>query len=229
MLNIKQIIKIAIASFFGIVLYFVFENTGLKFTGASNASMIVAAVPIFTLILEARFFKMKITARIITSIILSIIGVYLVISVNGTLEFSSSTFKGNILIMGAMLSWVIYTVLNKSFSDKHSSLTLTSYQTFVSIFLFIPFIIPEEHAWRAMTLIPFLTLLYLGICCSACAYFFYIYASKRLGPTVSSTYLNLIPVVTVISGYFVLDEKLALIQIGGMVLIMLSLFRISKK
>ena len=39
----------ALASFFGIVLYFVFENTGLTMTTASNASMLAAAIPVLSL------------------------------------------------------------------------------------------------------------------------------------------------------------------------------------
>ena len=228
-ITLKDFLRIGIASFFGIVLYFVFENTGLKFTSASNASMIVAAVPIFTLISETLFFKLKASFKIVFCIILSILGVYLVISVNGRLDFSSSTFWGNMLVMGAMVAWVIYTIMNKGFDSKHSSLTLTAYQTLASIFLFLPFVASEVSRWKMISLIPLLNLLYLGIFCSAFAYFFYIYAAKRLGPTISSSYLNLIPVVTVILGYIVLDEKIAFIQVAGMGLIMLSLYFISKK
>ena len=51
---------VAVSGLFGIVLYFVFENNGIRYTTASNASMIVAAVPIFTLFTEALFFKLRI-------------------------------------------------------------------------------------------------------------------------------------------------------------------------
>ena len=41
------------AALTGIVLYFVFENKGLTMTSASNASMLVAAIPAFALLLKA--------------------------------------------------------------------------------------------------------------------------------------------------------------------------------
>ncbi len=228
-ITIREFLQIGFAAFFGIVLYFLFENTGLKFTGASSAAMIVSAVPIFTLLSEVLFFKLKATMKMIVCISVSIAGVYLVISVNGRLDFSSSSFYGNMLVMGAMIAWVIYTILNKKFGSKHSSLSLTTYQTLASIFLFLPFVVSESSSWKALTLIPFLNLLYLGIFCSAFAYFFFIYASKRLGPTISSSFLNLIPIVTVLSSFFVLGEKIAYIQIAGMFLIMISLYFLSKK
>jgi drug/metabolite transporter (DMT)-like permease len=228
-ISLKHLWLIALSGFFGIVLYFVFENTALSYTTASNASMIVAAVPVFTLITEMLFFKLKLNLKIIICILLSITGVYLVITVNGKLDFSSDTFFGNILMIGAMVAWVVYTIINKSLSDKYSSIIITAYQSMTSILLFIPFVAHEVHSWHKISISVFLNLLYLGVFCSALAYFLYIYATKRLGATVSSAFLNLIPVVSVVCGYLILDERLYLIQIVGMILIIISLFQLSKK
>ena len=224
----RDLLLLAGSCFFGIVLYFVFENNGLMLTTASSASMIVAAVPIFTLISEALLFKMKVNLKIILCVLISIAGVYLVISVNGKLDFSSSTFLGNMLIMGAMISWVIYTILSRRLGNRYVSLVITIYQTAISSILFIPFIIPEIQSWKPVTLVPLLNLIYLGVFCSAISYFSFLYAIKRLGPTVSSAFLNLIPVVAVITGFLVLGERLTLIQYFGMALIMLSLFKLSR-
>jgi Predicted permease, DMT superfamily len=161
-------------------------------------------------------------------IILSIIGVYLVISVNGKLDFSSSTFWGNILILGAMVSWVIYTILSRNLSNKYSSLVITTYQTAISIILFIPFVIPEIHKWHPVSFVPLMNLIYLGIFCSAVSYLSFLYAIKKLGSTVSSMFLNLIPAVSVVTGFLVLNERLMLIQYIGMILIMLSIFKLDK-
>ena len=45
-------------------------------------------------------------------ILLSIVGVYLVVTVDGRLDFSSARFYGNLLMMGSMICWVVYTFLN---------------------------------------------------------------------------------------------------------------------
>jgi drug/metabolite transporter (DMT)-like permease len=220
---------IAGSGLFGIVLYFVFENTGLQYTTASNAAMIVAAVPIFTLVSEILFYKLKAGWTSFFYLILSVIGVYLVISVNGKLDFSSARFRGNILMIAAMASWVVYTIMNKSLSRKYSSVSLILFQSVASIFLFIPFVIPEIHQWKMLTPVSFVNLIYLGVFCSALSYYFYIYAVKRLGPTVSAAFLNLIPVVAVLCGYFLLGERLVIIQIVGMVLIMFSIFKLDHR
>ena len=227
----KDMGNIIAASFFGIVMYFVFENSGLQYTTASNASMIVAALPIFTLIGETMFFKLKVTRKMILSLILSMIGVILVVTVNGKVDLSSARFFGNLLVMGAIICWVIYTILNRRLSDTYRSLVITTYQSMVSIFLFIPFIIPEIKRWPAVSEISvpvFVNLVFLGVFCSGFAYIFYIYAVRRLGATISSAFLNLVPVVTVFCGYVLLEDTLTWIQILGMALIMAALFSLNR-
>jgi drug/metabolite transporter (DMT)-like permease len=224
--------NIVAASFFGIVMYSVFENSGLQYTTASNASMIVAALPIFTLFGETMFFKLKVTWKMILSLILSMIGVVLVVTVNGKVDLSSARFFGNLLVMGAIICWVIYTILNRNLSDRYRSLTIITYQSLVSIFLFIPFVIPEMKRWPAvseLSISVLVNLIFLGVFCSGFAYIFYIYAARRLGATVSSAFLNLIPVVTVICGYVLLQDTLTWTQILGMALIMVALYSLNRQ
>ena len=227
--TLKDFLLLALSCFFGIVLYFVFENNGLRYTTASSASMIVAAVPVFTLLTEALLFKAGLNRKAIVCILVSIFGVYLIISDNWKLDFSSSSFLGNLLIMGAMAAWVIYTILSRQLADRYTSLQITTFQTAISTFLFIPFIIPEIGDWQRISLIPLANLIYLGVFCSAVSYLSFLYAIKRLGPTISSAFLNLIPVVSVTAGYIILGERLAAIQFVGMALIILSLFKLNSK
>lgn len=226
---LKDLAMLAVSSFFGIVLYFIFENNGLRLTTSSNASMISSSVPIFTLLAEIAIFKAKANLKVILCILVSVTGVYLVISINGRLDFSSSTFGGNLLMMGAMTSWVVYTIFSRGLGRRYSTMTITTYQTAISAILFIPFVVPEIKYLKPISMIAVLNLLYLGLFCSALAYFLFLYALKRLGATVSAAFLNLIPVVSVIGGMLILSEKLTLTQVTGMALIILSLYGMNIK
>lgn len=226
---IRDVLLLAASSLFGIVFYFLFENIGLKYTTASNGSIIVAAVPIFTLVTESLFYKFKVTKRVVICVAVSVIGVVLVIFEQGSLDFSSSSTKGNLLMIGAMVSWVIYTIICKSLTDKYKGIVITGYQMIAGSILFIPFIIPEIDQWKEISTYSLINLLYLALFCSALAYYLYNFAVKGLGATVSSMFLNLIPIVSIIGGVLVLSEKISLLQIGGMLLIMLSLFFVRSK
>lgn len=225
--DFKDVIKIAFSGFFGIVLYFVFENNGLLHTSASSASMIVSTVPVFTLLAELVFLKKRANKKIWIAVAASITGVYFVISENGRIDLFSTSVYGNFLVLAAMICWVAYTVISRNLSKKYSSLVITTYQTGCSILLFLPFIINELPNWRKPNILTISNLLFLGICCSALAYVCFLYAVSRVGASTSSAYLNMVPVVSVVSAYFILGEKLTVFQSLGMAIILISLFSIT--
>lgn len=108
-ITLKDLGTIVITSMFGMVLYFLFENNALVYTTASNASMLVAAMPLFAIIIKASFLRQRISWKMAACILISIVGVYLVVTVDGHLDFSSSRFYGNLLMIGSMICWVVYT------------------------------------------------------------------------------------------------------------------------
>lgn len=212
-----------VAAFFGLVLYLVFENSGLQYTTASNASMLVAAIPIFTLVIESFLHKTRLALFTLAMILVSITGVYLVLFEDGLPDFSSKTFLGNMLVFGAMMSWIAYTYLSKRLSRKYNSLKITTIQTFCSIPLFLPFLIHEIPAWKTPSPLSILSLAFLGILCSAAAYVAFLHGLQKLGPVLPSAFLNLMPVVTILTGMVLLVEIPTSMQMAGAVLIIGSL------
>lgn len=215
---------------FGMVMYFALENSGLQYTTASNASMIVAALPAFTLMAESLVYRLKISLKMVLCLGLSIAGVALVVAAGEGLDLSSSRFLGNLMILGAMACWVAYSLINRRLAGRYPSLEIVVYQSAISTFLYIPLVIPEMGRWRSLAEIDgqvMINLAFLGIFCSGLAFVLYVYASRRLGATVSSAFLNLIPVVTVISGYLLLQERVYPIQICGMVIIMAAVYKLN--
>jgi drug/metabolite transporter (DMT)-like permease len=218
-----------VASFFGLVLYFVFENSGLMYTSASNAAMLVAAIPVFTLIIESIIGHRRLPLFTFAMVLVSIGGVYLVLFENGMPDFTSRTFRGNMLVFGAMVSWIAYTYLSRRLGRKYSSLKVTAIQTLCSIPLFVPFMLHEVSAWRVPSEAVMLHLAFLGILCSACAYVGYLHGVQKLGPILPSAFLNLLPVVTILTGMVMLAEIPSWSQVAGASLIIGSLTALTAK
>lgn len=219
----KEAFSFIVAAFFGIVLYFIFENNGLAMTTASNASMLVATIPIFVMIAESIAHRKRIAVPSLLCIVTSVLGVYFVVFEGGSPDLSSKTFLGNLLVFGAMFSWIIYTFISDKLGRKYSSLKMTTIQTLISIPLFLPFVLGETSAWRMPSTISILNILFLGILSSGLSYVFYLSGIRTLGPVLPSSLLNLIPVVTILAGAIFLDEKISVYQIIGTVLIIGSL------
>jgi drug/metabolite transporter (DMT)-like permease len=220
----KDLLPLVATSLFGITIYFFFETTGIKLTSASNAALIIASIPIFTIIAEYTFYKTAIQWYKILGVLLSIGGVYLIISKTIDAQLYPKVFKGNLAMLGACLSWVGYIVISKRLRQRLSGIKCITYQfIFGTIFLF-PLAMREFHGWFVPPPLAILNIFYLGIACSALGYFFYLYGLSRLEPVAVSTYTNLVPVIGTVGGVFILNERLLGSQIIGGAAIIIGIF-----
>ena len=219
----KDLKKMVLAGALGITLYFYCENTGVKLTTASNASLITALIPVIAIVMDTLIFKTKISTIKLFGIGFATLGAYLAITANGQMHFNSATFQGNLFIVGAMLSWTFYTLLNKSLNTKYSGLFLTTYQTLFGTLLLLPASLLEYNQWQLFSLKALAHIIFLAVFCSAMCYFLYLYALERLDVTVTTLYLNLIPIIGVLSGHFILQERILPIQLWGGAIILIAI------
>jgi len=219
--------KMILAGFFGITLYFFFENTALTLTTASSAALITSIVPIIAITMDSLFFKTKVSFIQCLGIMIAMSGAYLAITANGQLDFSSQTFIGNLYVVGAMLSWSLYTLLNKSFQGKYSGLFLTTYQSLFGTMFLLPLSLFEYSQWQFFSLSALGHILFLAIGCSALGYFLYIYALSKLDVTITTLYLNLMSIIGVLGGHLLLQEIIFPAQITGGGMIIFSIIMIN--
>lgn len=222
----KDIPRMGISGVVGISFYFFLENNGVKMTTASTASIIIATIPIFTILTDYIFRGNPITWPKALGVLFSFAGVYLIVGTSGQLNFSSRYFVGNMLMFGAAVSWVIYSLLTKPLEGNYSGLATTTYQTVLATMTILPFTFFEHNQWSGVNMMIILNILFLGIFCSAMGYFLYIYSITELGIGLVSIFINLIPVITIICSYLVLDEKITPIQLVGGGIIILAVYMV---
>ena len=208
--------------FLGITLYFWFENTGLQTISASTASLIVAIVPILTIVAEAIVYKVPMTGRKLVSVLISFAGVYLIVAMgdkNGT-----NDLVGCLLMLGAVLTWVVYTLVSRDLCSKYSSLAIVYYQTLVGMITCLPFLFIEKVNVQDITTPIVLNMIFLGVFCSALASILYIRGMHVIGVGFASLLMNLIPVVSVTASFLLLNERLTFMQLCGGALVLLAVF-----
>lgn len=203
----------------GITMYYYLQNNAILYMSTSSASMIVASAPIITLIADVGVYKLAIKAKHIISVMLSFAGVYLIVMQGGR---SGDSMKGYIMMGAAIIVWVIYLVLSKSLQERYNTLSVTYYQILIGTFFLIPFLLKEGIPLSNMTPMIWTNVMYLGVCCSALGFYLYLLSQEKLGLTVTSMFLNLIPVVTVVSGFLILEENLSAYQLAGGSLVIMS-------
>lgn len=218
-------IKMALGGLFGVTLYFFFENYSVLFTSASNVSILISSIPVFTLISQRIVFKEKITPLKIAGAFFSVIGIIIIVASKNRVSLFSEGTLGDIMALGAALCWVIYNVITSKFKGSYKSITVTTYQSIWGCIFLSPSLIFVNSSVPSVKAIS--NLLYLAVFCSCIAYVMYIYCLEHLGATVITTYINLQPVISLISAAVILKEVIVLNQIIGSIVIIIGVFLVT--
>jgi drug/metabolite transporter (DMT)-like permease len=203
----------AAGGLFGVTVYFLCENNGIALLTASESSLVIATIPVLTMLVDRAVLKTRLGARSYAGAVLSFAGVALIVapSIGG----GSSSVEGFLYMGGAAACWVAYAMVTKPLSARYGGLNITFWQSVFGLVGCVPFALAESPAWRAPGPVVALNVLYLGVLCSAAGYLLYIVAMERLGAGTTSVFLNLVPVVSVAAAFFLLGERLGALTMAG--------------
>ncbi|MFB5189443.1 DMT family transporter [Alicyclobacillus fastidiosus] len=214
---------LSLSGILGITFYFALENTGVKFTSASDAAMIVSSYPAVTSLLELLVFKVKTTFVKTVGIALTVGGVC-ELSFSAHMGLDTTQLLGNILLVIAGVVWTFYNFVTSMVVNSYPATTVSLYQTVIGTTAFIPLAGTELHQWTRPNMESFLALLYLGICCSVVAFLLYNYGLRKLTSSTVVTMMNLVPVFGVMFSVLILHENLELKQLIGGIIVLVGVY-----
>lgn len=201
-----------------------FQFVGTKLSTASNGSLVTSATPAFVLLFAPFLLGEKATKRGIIALAVSSLGVLAVIDPR-TANFSSSLFLGNISLLGAALTWALYSVLVRRVSktgDLLVSSTVMLIGGIPSSMIFGYFELGKQGIGQ-ITPVIMGGILFLGIISTAVAMFLWNFAFSQLPATVASLTFFAQPIVGTLLGWLFLREQITALFIIGGVLIAIGL------
>jgi drug/metabolite transporter (DMT)-like permease len=218
---------------FGGSVYFWLQNTALTYTYAANVSIIICLTPIFTALLAWIFSRgnERLGKYLWLGSALAIAGVVLVV-LNGSLHFHLSP-KGDILALAAGISWAVYSILIKRYTETMDGFLITrrvmfwAFVTAVPLMLLtdgMPNLAPLFTDWKVL-----LSWLFLGILGNAVCFALWNIAFVRLGVVVTNNYLYGSPFVTLLVGWLLLGEPISWMGLIGAVLITVGVILAQRK
>ena len=213
-------------------LYFILELYGQTMVSPTVTSVIIATIPLFMPVMGFLFYREKVNLPTIIGIAVSMCGVLAVVF-SGK-DRISGQILGAILIFGAVLSALGYNVFVKYIIHRYNSTTLVFYQNLLGLIMFVPCFFTVDFAHLDKMQFNFKAIsaiLQLSIFASVLAFIFHSKAVKTLGITKAGIFCYLIPVLTSLAAFFMVDERLTIIQWLGMAIVILGLFisQITKK
>ena len=209
-------------------LYFVLQNTALTFTYAANVSIIVCLSPIFTAILARIFSRSneKLGVPLIIGSAVAVAGVVLVV-LNGSLNFHLSP-KGDLLALAAGISWAVYSLLIKRYTETMDGFLVTRRVMFYAFLTAVPLMLLFDGMPNLSPLFTqpkvLLSWLFLGIFGNAVCFAIWNIAFRELGVVVTNNYLYGSPFVTLLVGWLLLGEPISWMGLLGAVLVTVGVF-----
>jgi drug/metabolite transporter (DMT)-like permease len=199
-------------------LYFLFETYGLKLSSATSVSLLISTIPIFAAVFAFLIMKEGIDIWRGVAIFLSVLGVGIIISgEGGDLAAWKMVQLGNLLGLGAAVCAGLYMAMGRDLMSRYSALTITTFQAFFAVAIFLPLAGMEliTHRWNDVQPLTVLAVIYLALFCSVLAFFLWNYGISRLEASKAAVFTNLVPVFTVIGASLFLGEKIRLEQVIG--------------
>ncbi|TWH47302.1 DMT family transporter [Sporomusa sp. KB1] len=228
-INSKDFIAILPLATLYPALFFAFQAFGLVYTSSSEAGIIQASVPIFTLVLAAHFLKEHSTKWQKLSTLLSVAGVVYIFVMKGFVPELANT-KGIILILLSTLSAACYNVLARNLTRQYSLTVLTYIMAMLGMITFNGIAIIQHVTAHTLAyyFAPFtnrnffVSTLYLGVLSSLGTSFLSNYALSKMEASKMSVFNNLATLITIFAGVVFLHEKLEYFHVIGAAIIIIG-------
>ena len=192
---------------------------------ASVAAILNSTTPLFTALTSRWFLHEPLYAKKWIGIGLGIIGVFALVGWS-PVSLSTQTIVSTLLSILAAFSYGCGGVYAKKTFAGVSSLSLSIGQQLGAAAVLIPLVAFDMPTKQVSTLVVY-SILGLAVFCTAIAYLFYFYLLANVGPTKTLSVTFLVPVFGVIWGMIFLHEKISIGMIGGLAVILTSIFLLS--
>ncbi len=227
----QDIIPIFLLGFFGVTIYHFGLNYGEQYISPAAASLIIATIPVFILILAIVFLKEKINIIQLSGILLALTGV-IVISILGqeNTTIDIKYFFAAFAVLIAAIMGAFYTIAGKKLLTRYNALSLTVYAMLLGSLGLIPFISSsffEEIS--QISLDVWCSMIFLGVFSTVVGYVIWYKALEIKAASEISAYLYAIPVLSTIISYFMFNEGITYMFIFGGILVILGLVLVNKK
>ena len=189
-------------------------SVGLQFVGtalstAANAALITSASPAFILLFGVLLLGEPVTFRRLAALALASLGVLAVLN-PVMADLSQGTFRGNLALLGAAVTWGLYSVLVKQASREVATTEVSLLGFAGGLFVSLPLALTEGKAAPAgpVTVPMVLGVLYLGLISTALATYLWNRSLAILEAGLVSLLFFAQPVVGVGLGALLLGEQL---------------------
>lgn len=213
-------------------IYFIGEQYGLRFTNSAFSGLMIAVIPIVTLIMAAAFLKDRPSRAQWLFSLLSIAGIALITVVENS--GGQVQLIGVIFLIAAVISGSAYGVISRGISDEFSVYERTYFMQLMGGVFYTVLALIEQRGNLGALVAPFadggfvISLLYLALGASVLGYSLFNYAVSNAPMANVVSLCNLTTVISVVAGVVLLDEPFSPVSAIAMLAVLVGIWGVQK-
>ena len=217
----RDYVAFAVLGITGLVLNTTTWYWGLRWTTALNAGILGATSPIFMALGAVLFLGERLRARTWIGIGLSVAAVLVTIakgSVAVLLDFAVN--RGDLIILLSQTAWVVYSLYSRAAASTLPPVWVMAGANAVGAVVLVPLSWLLEGPWPtpSAATIGWAVMLY-GAVPITIAHLWYDRVIRRLGPSRTAAFMNLMPFVVIGMSWALLGEAVHVYHVAGAVLV----------
>ena len=204
-----------------------FTYLSLVYTQVINASLFNTAIPAIIILLCFLFKVEKTNGFQILGLIISVCGILAIVTkLNLNILLSLNFNKGDLIMIGGVITWGVYSTLLKKKRFTLPLLTLVHVICTFGLIIVFPQFLYEYSNGQSINFDfnMIYTLIFLALFPSIGSYYCWAGAVSIIGANRAGIFLSLIPLFSTIMAIFVYNEQFKLFHLIGAILIILGLF-----
>ena len=208
--------------FIGYYLASLVDFMGLQYVTAALERLMLYLYPTIVVVISALFLKQRITGRILLALALSYAGILLVFARDLSLAGDAQAiWVGGALVFAGAFLYALYLVGAGPVIARLGSLRFIALAMLVSaVFVFLQFVVTRPVSALDVPLRIHLLSLAMAVFATVLPTYLIAEAIKRIGANRTSLVGSLGPVFTIGLGFWILEEPVHWIQLGGAALVL---------
>ena len=204
--------------FLGLVGTFLYQLcfvAGVRRTSVGNGSLIVGISPIVIALMSAMAGHERISLLRWAGVFMALLGLYFVVGKG--VEFSAQTLRGDLLMLGGVFCWAIYSVASQPILKRHSPLIVIGLTFSIGAACYVLMMVPTlmDVNWGGVSGFSWFLMVASALLALNVSYWIWYTGLKRLGGSRTSVYSYLTPIVAMIVAAIWIGEPIAGNQIAG--------------
>ena len=203
---------------------------GLQFTLPTHSALLYSTTPVWVYLLSAWRREESMTKTKSAGIFIALAGVVAFFLEKG-MAMKTDYLLGDSLILIAVWSWAVYTVLGRPLVRQKGAVVVTSFTLILGTLMYFPFGLYLSYGfdYSRVTWIGWSGIAYTALLTSVVAYIIWYWSMKRMEPSRTAIFMNLQPIVTAFLAYAIMGERLSPGSVVSGIVILAGVYIVQKR